>query len=68
MDKHVCHTCNELKIRTEDGYFGKSKNKRYVDENGKLWNGRKCCPDCHKKNAKENMKVMRFNKLLNDAK
>ena len=68
MDKSICHICQQLKVRVQDGYFGTSKNKRYIDENGKLWNGRKCCPDCHKNKSKETMKTMRFNKLLKDAK
>ncbi len=56
--------CGELKIRVEDGYFGTSKNKRYVDENGKLWNGRKCCPQCHKNKVKNSMKDLRNSKLI----
>ena len=67
MDKSICHICQQLKVRVQDGYFGTSKNKRYIDENGKLWNGRKCCPDCHKDKVKKGMKELRTQKLIEQA-
>lgn len=67
MDKSICHQCHTLKVRIQDGYYGTSKNKKYIDENGKLWNGRKCCPDCHKTRAKDVMRTIRTQKLIKDA-
>lgn len=67
MDKSICHSCHQLKVRMQDGYFGMSKNKRFIDENGKLWNGRKCCPDCHKNKSRVTMKTSRFQKLIEDT-
>ena len=43
-NKRVCKNCSELKVRTEAGKFNK-KDKKWVDENGKLWNG-SLCPSC----------------------
>lgn len=54
-----CKVCHELRVRQEDGKFPNSKNKRYKDETGKLWNG-KTAPCCHGKKVKENMKKLRF--------
>lgn len=49
--------CGELKTRKQDGEFD-SKNKRWVDETGRQWNGRKC-PDCVVKLNKEAQKERR---------
>lgn len=43
----MCRECGEMKERIQDGKYGVSKNKRWRDENGKLWRG-KVCPACHK--------------------
>ena len=52
-----------MRVRQEDGYFPNSKNKRYLDEEGKLWNGR-VAPCCHGKKIKEGMKRLRWIKRL----
>jgi hypothetical protein len=62
-NKTICKKCQQMKTRTEDGKYPNSKNKRYIDDQGKLWNG-KTCPDCQKNKTKENMKQMRFNRQL----
>lgn len=50
----TCRVCQETKMRTEDGKYGTSRNKRWKDENGKIWRGR-VCPDCHKAEMKNRM-------------
>lgn len=59
-----CKDCSELKTAFLDGKFD-GINKRWTDENGKLWNGKRC-PDCHRKLIKANMQKMRSNKCLKD--
>jgi len=44
INKRKCIMCQELKTRIEAGKFNK-KDKKWVDENGKLWNGSRC-PAC----------------------
>jgi predicted adenine nucleotide alpha hydrolase (AANH) superfamily ATPase len=50
----TCRSCEETKIRIEDGKYGESKNKRWRDAEGKIWRGR-VCPECHKLEMKERM-------------
>lgn len=40
-DFSICRNCGGRKLRKFVGYFDE-RNKKYEDENGKLWNGRKC--------------------------
>jgi Zn finger protein HypA/HybF involved in hydrogenase expression len=47
---HKCKQCGNLVLRKLDGNFP-SKNKKWVDEEGKLWRG-KICPKCHRHNQK----------------
>lgn len=53
-----CRDCGGLEVRKEDGYFPGSKNKRFVNAEGLLWNGRKC-PKCQKLHSKSNIKTRR---------
>ena len=50
----TCRICQETKLRIEDGKYGASRNKRWRDEEGKIWRGR-VCPDCHKTEMKDRM-------------
>lgn len=50
----TCRLCGVPKERIEDGKYGESRNKRWRDEEGRLWRGR-VCPDCHKGEMKERM-------------
>lgn len=59
-NKRLCKICKELKTRITDGKFDE-KNKRYVDENGWLWNGSKC-PQCQLISVREKMKARREKK------
>lgn len=56
-----CRICNQLKPRIQYGTYTNSKNKRWVDENGKQWSGL-TCPDCHKKRTLVNMHRLRNNR------
>ncbi len=49
--------CGKLKVRKQSGTFD-GKNKRFVDLEGNLWNGRKC-PDCHRGAVKTQTKERR---------
>ena len=47
----ICRSCKELKTRIFYGTFGNGKNKRWKNENNKLWSG-KYCPDCNNNRVK----------------
>jgi hypothetical protein len=50
-----CKGCNQLKTRYRAGKFLNGKDTRFVDADGKLFNG-KLCPQCHcDKIAKRNI-------------
>lgn len=53
----VCKICKQMKTRYQNGMFD-IKSKRWVDEHGKLFNG-KVCPECHKNKVKEQIKNKR---------
>lgn len=53
-----CKICNDYKIRIQFGKFNTGGNKRWVDGDGKMWNGR-ICPQCQVKIAADNMKKLR---------
>ena len=57
IDVSTCRGCEKLKVRKHDGSFD-GKNKKFVDEEGKLWNGR-ICPACHKARVKTQLKQKR---------
>lgn len=56
-DLSICRRCGERKLRKFVGYFDE-KNKRYIDEAGRLWNGRKC-GSCVAHTSKLRMRVKR---------
>lgn len=57
IDISKCSGCGKLEVRKHSGSFD-GKNKRFVDLEGKLWNGRKC-PVCHKNKVKTQTKERR---------
>lgn len=59
-DLSTCRKCGLTKVRIADGKFD-ARNKRYVDENGKLWSGRTCA-DCNRQRIREAMKNARLKK------
>lgn len=56
-DISTCRVCDKLLVRKFVGKFD-DKNKKYVDEGGRLWNGR-TCPRCHADRSRNNMKRLR---------
>lgn len=58
-NQRKCKKCNEIKSRIEAGRFPNGKDKKWADENGKLWNGN-VCGSCNVARAKEVMKVARL--------
>ena len=44
----ICKICSQPKTRTRKGKFGLNggRTPRWIDEDGKLWNGR-ICGKCH---------------------
>jgi hypothetical protein len=57
-DLSTCRLCEQIKLRRFVGKFD-DKNKKYVDDQGKLWNGR-VCPQCHSDRSRSNMKRLRM--------
>lgn len=55
-----CKVCQKEKQRISNQY-GKCGTDRWIDENGKRWNG-KTCPDCFAEAMKNRMKAIRQNK------
>lgn len=56
-----CKDCGQLKYRILLGKFDEY-NKKWSDESGKLWNGKRC-PTCHRTKIQQQMKVKRANKI-----
>lgn len=54
----ICRKCQLPKVRNHVGMFSNGRDKKYVDDKGKLWNG-KCCPDCQRSKMNGHMKVKR---------
>lgn len=53
----ICKTCRILKSRTQIGNYN-TKDKKYVDETGKAWNG-STCPSCNANRLKNHMRTKR---------
>jgi len=63
-----CKVCNQMKNRIQSGKFTDNINKRWVDENQLLWNGR-VCPGCHQVKMKQKAHERRqIRKSLNEIK
>lgn len=56
-----CKVCQELKVKIESGFYPseKKRTKKYIDQFGKIWNG-KTCPQCNQERAKNTMKSSRL--------
>jgi len=55
-----CKVCQKIKVRISDGNFN-SKDKRWRDSEGELWNGL-MCPSCHKNKMVLKMREKRSKK------
>ena len=40
-----CSKCQEIKLRKQNGFYPDGRNKRWENEDGECWIGRKC-PSC----------------------
>lgn len=57
IDKRACKVCGVTKNRIFDGKYN-HKDKRYVDESGRYWNG-STCPSCNNNRIKSIMRDKR---------
>lgn len=55
----LCKVCNIIKKAFLDSKYPDGKDKRWRDEQGKLFNG-KLCPVCHSDKVKEHIKKKRL--------
>jgi hypothetical protein len=53
-----CSVCQEIKLRVQVGKYPDNRNKKWVDDKGDLWVGRKCS-DCVRKQMKVRMQKLR---------
>lgn len=53
-----CSKCQEIKSRIQDGKYPDNRNKKWVDESGGCWIGRKC-PSCVKTHMQQRMAKLR---------
>jgi hypothetical protein len=53
-----CKKCQVLKIRILDGKYDNGRDKRWLDDEGKIWNG-SLCPLCNVERARTTMKRLR---------
>lgn len=56
-NKRICKICQVLQDRITAGKFN-HKDKKFVDANGKLWNG-SVCPKCVVATSRERMRKLR---------
>jgi hypothetical protein len=54
----TCKKCLKIKVRNPAGFFGNGRDRRFADQNGGLWNGKKC-PNCVRDHMKNHMKAKR---------
>lgn len=59
----VCKSCGETKVRNPAGKFPNGRDTKYVDAEGKQWNGKKCS-SCVATHMKTHQKVKRSKKNL----
>ena len=59
----VCKKCNQQKVRNPAGKFHNGRDKKFVDAEGKLWNG-KTCSACQALKMKNHQRVKRSKKNL----
>lgn len=54
----TCKVCGEKKVRNPAGKFSNGRDTKYVDAEGKLWNGR-VCGSCQATKMKSHQRVKR---------
>lgn len=55
-----CKHCGETKKRFLDGKFPNKKDKKWRDENGRMWNGN-FCPPCHSMKMAQRKRINKTN-------
>jgi len=58
VNKRICKGCKLIKDRISDGTFKNTKNRKWRDESGGLWNG-SVCSVCNTNRLKDHMKSKR---------
>lgn len=61
QDLRYCKKCEKLKLRIRSGMYPDGRNYRYLDEQGKEWNG-SYCGVCNVERSRENMRKKREKK------
>lgn len=58
-----CSKCQEVKTRKQNGYYPDGRNKRWENEDGECWIGRRC-PSCVKSHMKSRMSKLRASRKV----
>jgi hypothetical protein len=58
-----CSKCQEIKLRKQNGFYPDGRNKRWENEDGECWIGRRC-PSCVQSHMKNRMKVLRADRKI----
>lgn len=64
-DMVTCRKCSEIKPRIKKGKYNET-NHKYVDDNGRAWNGRSC-PECNAERVKIKMQKIRLERKVNSG-
>lgn len=64
-DLSTCRKCEQIKLRRYVGKYPNGHDKKYMDEDGKIWTGR-TCPACVKDLSRNNMRRLRKNGKLDE--
>ena len=62
-NKSKCSMCQQIKPRIQDGKYPDMINKKWIDNKGELWVGRRC-PECVRLNMKARMSTSRKNRKV----
>lgn len=58
-----CKQCGEFKNRLLAGKYPDGKNNKWVDDQGRQFNGN-VCPECHSKMVYERKRLKKLNKYV----
>lgn len=59
----ICKGCNETKTRYLDGKYPNAKDKKWLDENGKQFNGH-LCPGCQSRKVAQRKRLKSKNSYV----
>ncbi len=66
INKKTCKYCLLPKTHIDAGQYLNTKQRKWMDESGCLWNGR-VCPDCHRAKCARDLQAKR-ERLKNETK